>query len=188
MWGVPQGPRERLITAAIGLVQEKGVEGAGLAELVERSHSARRSIYQHFPGGKLELIDASTRAAGDWVRRMIRGGAEVLGSAELLAESARQMAQTLIASDFRLGCPVAAAAAAPPDAAAVQAAAHDVFDGWVEEIEALLVREGRTREEARSLAGFTISGLEGALLRARASRSTRPLDEAVEQLTRLLTH
>lgn len=183
---MPQGPRERLITAAIGLVRERGVEGTGVADLVERSNSARRSIYQHFPGGKLELIDASTRAAGEWVRRLISGAADSMSGAELLAEVGRQMSANLTASDFRLGCPIGAAASAPPDAVAVHAAAGAAFDSWIDEIAAPLVRDGLPAAEARSLAGFAVSSIQGALLRARASRSTEPIDEAVAQLTRLL--
>lgn len=183
---MPQGPRERLITAAIDLVRERGVEGAGLADLLERSHTARRSVYQHFPGGKLELIDTSTRAAGAWLQEAIRALGQTRDSVELLAEMGRQVSANLRASDFRLGCPVAAAAGAPAEAIAVREAAGAAFDGWIGEIEALLRREGRSAGEARSLAGFLVSAFEGALLRARASRSTEPLDEAVELLTRLL--
>jgi AcrR family transcriptional regulator len=65
-------PRERLVSTAIELVRKHGVEGTGLAELLERSNTARRSIYQHFPKGKLELIEASTYAAGDWIRRTLQ--------------------------------------------------------------------------------------------------------------------
>ncbi|WP_372442056.1 TetR/AcrR family transcriptional regulator [Nocardioides limicola] len=63
-------PRERLLRSSIALVRAHGVEGTGLTELLERSGTARRSIYQHFPGGKDELIAASTRAAGSWMKRV----------------------------------------------------------------------------------------------------------------------
>jgi AcrR family transcriptional regulator len=183
---MPPGPRQRLISAAIELVRERGVEGAGLTDLLERSSSARRSIYQHFPGGKLELIETSTRAAGEWMRRAIRQFGAAMDTSTLLAETIRQIAASLVSSDYRLGCPIAAAAAVSADAAGVREAAAAVFAGWVEEIEAMLVREGRTQDEAHSLAGFLVSAVEGAMLCARATRSTEPLDQAVEHLTRLL--
>jgi TetR/AcrR family transcriptional repressor of lmrAB and yxaGH operons len=183
---MPFGPRERLITAAIELVSERGVEGAGLTDLLGRSSSARRSIYQHFPGGKLELIEASTRAAGEWMRSALRQFGAAMDAPTLLTEMIRQVAASLVGSDYRLGCPIAAAAAVSADAAGVREAAAAVFAGWVEEIEALLVRDGREREEAHSLAGFLVSAVEGAMLCARATRSTEPLDQAAEHLTRLL--
>ncbi|MCL2584566.1 MAG: TetR/AcrR family transcriptional regulator [Streptosporangiales bacterium] len=172
--------------AAIELVRERGVEGTGLSDLLERSSSARRSIYQHFPGGKLELIDASTRAAGAFAQAAIREFGATMSSRELVTAMIRLISDSLSGSGFRLGCPIAAAAYAPADTIAVLDAAADAFAGWAAEIEAVLAREGRPEAEARSLAGFIVSGVEGALLRARASRSTEPLDDAADQLTRLV--
>lgn len=180
------GPRERLLGSAIALVRAHGVEGTGVAELLEHSGAARRSIYQHFPGGKNELIAASTRAAGSWMRRVLRdlgGRADVAATIALvIAEVARNLA----ADDYALGCPVAAAAAAAPESMAVREAAADAFEGWVEEIATALIAEGRPPAEARSLAGFVVSAVEGALMRARCARSTQPLDEAAEQIAKLL--
>lgn len=183
---VSRGPRERLIDAAIALVRERGVEGTGLAELLERSGTARRSIYQHFPGGKYELVGVATDAAGSSLREMVRDGAATMATADLLVVTVEQMKASLVSSDFRLGCPVAAAALAPADAVAVREAAGVAFDGWVSELEELLSREGRPPAAARSLAGFLVSAIEGALLAARATRSVEPLDQAREQLALLL--
>jgi TetR/AcrR family transcriptional repressor of lmrAB and yxaGH operons len=96
------------------------------------------------------------------------------------------VAAGLVESDYRRGCPVAAAAAAPPEARVVQEAAAAAFAAWTGELEQLLVREGRSAEEARSLAGFLVSRIEGALLCARAARSTEPLEHAGRHLARLL--
>ena len=182
-----QGPRERLIDAAIELVRERGVEGTGLADLLERSGAARRSIYQHFPGGKYELVGVATDVAGSSLREMVRdGGGAEMATADLLVVMVEQMKAGLVASDFRLGCPIAAAALAPADAIAVREAAGVAFDGWASEIEELLAREGRPHAAARSLAGFLVSAVEGALLAARAKRSVEPLDQAREQLALLL--
>lgn len=172
--------------AAIELVRERGVEGAGLSDLLERSHTARRSVYQHFPGGKLELIDAATRAAGAWMKSVLHEVGASMDSATLLVETVRQMSANLVESDFRLGCPIAAAAAAPADAVGVRAAAAAAFEAWVDELAVKLEGEGHPAAEARSLAGFVVSSVEGALLCARASRSTEPLDQAARHLQPLL--
>lgn len=181
-----QGPRERLIAASIGLVRENGVEATGLAALLERSGTARRSVYQHFPGGKNELVAASTRTAGRWIRRVLHDVGATMSTAELLTLMVDQMKANLRESDFRLGCPIAAAALAPADATGVREAAGKAFADWVEEVESLLVRDGRTPAAARSLAGFLISAIEGALVTAQAARSTEPLDQAAEHLGELL--
>jgi TetR/AcrR family transcriptional regulator, lmrAB and yxaGH operons repressor len=180
------GPRARLVGAAIALVREKGVEGTGLAELLERSNTARRSLYQHFPGGKHELIGHSTRSAGRFIERALQRGSAGAGSAASLAAILDQLIADAEATEFRLGCPVAAAAAAPADATEVITAAGAAFAGWTSLVEEWLVAEGLAQGEARSLAGFLVSSIEGALLCARAARSAEPLQQAKEQLMHLL--
>lgn len=179
-------PRDRLIRAAIALVRERGVDATGMADLLERGETARRSVYQNFPGGKLELIEASTRAAGDRIKAVLERLAARGDTASVVRTMIEQTRSNLVQHNFELGCPIAAAAMSSPEAVHVRAAAASVFAGWVEQIEALLVREGRPADEARSLAGFVVSSIEGALLCARASRSTEPLDQAEEQLQRLI--
>jgi TetR/AcrR family transcriptional repressor of lmrAB and yxaGH operons len=183
---VPHGPRERLIISAIELVRARGVEGAGLSELLERSRTARGSLYQHFPGGKAELVATSTAAAGSWLRRALHDLQEQGDVASLVRVLVGQVAQDLAANDYTQGCPIAAAAAAAPEAVGVREAAATAFDSWTKELASALEREGRPTAEAASLAGFTVSAVEGALLLARCARSTEPLEQAADQLACLL--
>lgn len=180
------GPRERLIGSAISLVRARGVEGTGIAELLEHSGAARRSLYQHFPGGKSELVAVSTKAAGSWLRRALVGLGDQGDPSSLVAPLIDQIAQDLAAHDYQEGCPVAAAAAATPEDAVIREAAAAAFEGWTEALAAALVLQGRGEAEARSLAGFMVSAVEGALMRARCARSPEPLQQAASQLTLLL--
>ncbi|MFC6153182.1 TetR/AcrR family transcriptional regulator [Nocardioides yefusunii] len=179
------GPRERLVTAAIELVRRDGVEGAALADILERGGVARRSVYQHFPGGKAEMVSVATGEAG----RRMRGVIATLGAgvtpSEMLDGLVRRTADDLRRSDFALGCPVMAAANSA-DVTVVRAAAAEVFDLWIEEISAQLVSAGRPATEAQGLAGFVVSSIEGALARARAARSVAPLEEAAAFLVPLV--
>lgn len=183
---VPPGPRQRLIISAIELVRARGVDGTGLTELLEHSRTARRSIYQHFPGGKAELVATSTAAAAAWLRRSLRDLEGQGDVASLVRTVVGLVANNLAADDYTLGCPVAAAAAAAPDAPGVREAAASAFASWTEELAGALVREGRSPAEAQSLAGFIVSAVEGALLRARCARSTEPLEQAATHLLSLL--
>lgn len=178
-------PRSRLIASAITLVRERGVQATGVAELTEHSGTARRSIYQHFPSGKFELIEASTRAAGRWVSRVI-STVKADSPRQFLALIIHATSVNLVEGNFLLGCPIAAAALAPPEATGVRAAAAEVFESWTEQLGAALVESGCAEQEARSLAGFAISAVEGALMRCIASGSMEPLDQAAEHLARLL--
>ena len=58
------GTRERLMTAAIELFAERGFEGASVGEIERSAGLAPRSgaLYQHFKGGKQELLWCADRA------------------------------------------------------------------------------------------------------------------------------
>ena len=183
---VTDGPRERLVASTIELVRERGVDATGVAELLAHSQTARASIYQHFPGGKADLVTASTKQAGDQMRLALRHLAEAGGVAAMIEGIVGYLAAELNGNDFRLGCPIVAAAVARPDTTGVQAAAADVFASWVDEIATALEKEGRNAEDARTLAGFVVDGIEGARVRARCSRSDAPLVNAARQLATLL--
>jgi len=180
------GPRERLVRAAIALVQEKGVEGTGLTELLARGDVARRSLYQHFPGGKDELIAASTRQVGEVTAVVIRELVGQVDAATLFELMLATIRQGVVDSDFRYSCPIAAAAYAPADSDRVRDAAGAAFADWRGAIADVLVEEGRPADAARGLAGFMVATVEGALVVARATRSTEPLDQAAVYLAELL--
>lgn len=176
-----QGPRERLLDSAISLVRERGVEGTGLSDLLEHSGTARGSIYQHFPGGKDELIEASTRRAGDLFRAGIAAAVGYTSTpAAALDVMVDHSKRILEESDYAQGCPIVAATASGNRA--LQAAAGDVFESWSAELRDLFVNLGRTRTQADSLASFTISAIEGAIVQARARRTLQPLDDVRQHL------
>ncbi|WP_067852843.1 TetR/AcrR family transcriptional regulator [Nocardia shimofusensis] len=179
------GPRDRLIEGAIALVREQGVQGAGLAALLARTNTSRNSLYQHFPGGKSELVQAATSVGGQRVSahidRVVSTG-EPADWAVALVGWGRWL---LSSGDFGAGCPVAGAALAQSEPG-VQAAAAAAFEDWSTRLAAALEGAGLTAARARSLAGFLVSTVEGAILVARAAKSARPLDEAEENLLLLL--
>lgn len=179
------GPRDRLIESAIELVREQGVHGTGLAALLDRGRASRNSLYQHFPAGKSELIETATLAAGEQMSAILD---------RITAEgSARQWLDHLInwwrkhlrTSSYTAGCPVVGAALAESEPR-IQATAAQVFEGWTAQMAAALTRDGIAEDRARSLASFILSALEGAVIQARATKSTRPLEDMRDQLAALL--
>ncbi|WP_375003015.1 TetR/AcrR family transcriptional regulator [Aeromicrobium sp. CTD01-1L150] len=184
---MPHSPRDRLISSAIDLVRTYGVDATGVSELLEHSSTARRSIYQNFPDGKAELIAESTTAAGSWISSRLRHAADhTADPAALVRTVIDQVIRSVRADDYHKGCPIAAAATASPASAPVHEAAARVFETLTDELAAVLERDGRTAADARSLAGFILSTVEGALMRARCARSTEPLDQARAQLDTLI--
>ncbi|WP_067651440.1 TetR/AcrR family transcriptional regulator [Nocardia harenae] len=180
------GPRERLLLSAITLMCRRGVHATGLAELLTHSRTARGSIYQHFPGGKSDLMEQATRAAGRTIDDLLDS---LLGAGDPAAAVEGMIGyweQILTGSDFAMGCPILAAAQAGPTEPGIQAAAAEVFLGWTDKIAAALQATGAEPVLARSIASTAISSIEGAIAQARTARTTAPLDQLRPALTQLI--
>lgn len=172
------GPRERLIDSTIALIRRRGVHATGLTDLLNHSGSARQSIYQHFPGGKAELVEQATKEAGRQMVALLDTFDE--NPIDLVDGLIAWWEQELETSSYTSGCPVVAAALAPSPAAG------RVFAAWEARFTAVLVRAGLDQTSAGSLATFTLSALEGAIVLSRAAASTRPLNDVRKQVTLLL--
>src|SRR4051812_44011145 len=59
--------RDRLLDAAVDLLQRQGYHGTGLNELLERSEAPRGSLYHYFPGGKEQIGAEAIARAGEQV-------------------------------------------------------------------------------------------------------------------------
>lgn len=183
------GPRERLISSAIALAQERGIDGTGVSDLLAHSNTARNSIYQHFPAGKSELFAASTEAAGALMGNYFLFLAESRTPIEALESVIGWWKQTLERSAFTAGCPVAAAALTGSETPTVRAAAGRVFVHYQQILATGLTRARLDPAVAASLAGFAVSAIEGAIMQCRSMESLRPLEDAQANLTTLLrTH
>lgn len=174
--------RQRMIDSAALLMRVHGVEGTSFTEVLEHSGAPRGSIYHHFPGGKAELIEEATRAAGELIERGERASLASGGALAALDLAFAFWSQVAIESGFTAGCPIAAATLAPEPLPAVREAAALVFRSWVDPFAETLERDGLPRERAQSLATFLIAGIEGGVLLTRAQRSIEPLEQVFSEL------
>ncbi|MEY9212977.1 TetR/AcrR family transcriptional regulator [Thermobifida halotolerans] len=180
--------RERLVDGARELIETHGYSGTGLNQILAVSGAPRGSLYFHFPGGKDELVAAALERAGEEVAALLRTLSEE--SADL-AEYVRRLVGVFAArteeSGFAKGCPLATTAL---DVAAVNDRVHAVcrrvYASWQAVLADRLAAEGWSPREAEADAWSALSLIEGALLLARATRSTEPLDRAREAAVRLL--
>lgn len=179
------GPRDRLIESAIELVREQGVHGTGLTTLLERSRASRNSLYQHFPEGKGELVEEATRVAGERMSAVLTRITAVGSAQQWLDHLINWWRKNLQTTSFAAGCPVVGAALAESEPR-VQAAAARAFENWTELVANALSRDGIPADQARSLASLLLSAVQGAVVQARALKSTRPLEDVRVQLTALL--
>lgn len=180
------GPRDRLVTSAIELVRRKGVAGTGLTELLEHSGAARRSIYQHFPDGKAELIETSTRAAGEFMTARLAALVDAQPTADALRAFVGQWKELIADSGHESGCPVVGAALGRSDAPGAADAAGAAFADWARVLAASLRRDGVADGAAESLATLAVSSIEGAIVLSLAGRSTKPLDQVCGHVVELI--
>jgi AcrR family transcriptional regulator len=185
---MPPPSRERLLDAAVDLLQRQGYHGTGLNELLERSEAPRGSLYHYFPGGKEQIGAEAISRAGDQVAaavaHLLRTKPSVPDAVEALAGL---LAAGLEASDFERGCPVATTALeVTPRSEPIRAAVQASFDRWLALLRERLEATGFEREEAARRADLTIAALEGALVLARARQNADVLRDAGRQLRPLL--
>ncbi|MET9487858.1 TetR/AcrR family transcriptional regulator [Nocardia sp. NPDC006630] len=185
------GPRARLIASTIATVQEHGVHAAGLSELLKRSNASRNSLYQHFPSGKGELMEAAARIVSRVVYSHVSRMADALPAApspeRWLDELLAFWRTELESSDYRAGSFMMAAALDELDPS-LQSAAGQAFAEWTARLADGLVAAGIERGVACSLSGLLLSVIEGAIVQSRALKSSHPFDDARNQLAVLLRH
>lgn len=175
--------RERMLDSAVLLFRERGVDATAMTDVTERANAPRGSIYHHFPGGKTQLAEEATRRAGAMMGAMIGvslAEGDPIATLSLIVAVFRQQ---LLDSDFVAGCPVAAAALEGGELPATKAAAGEAFTAWEQTIASALWQRGLVMDRARSVAAMVVSSIEGALLVAKAKRSTEPLDIAEAELS-----
>jgi AcrR family transcriptional regulator len=177
-----------MVEAASRLLRRHGYAATGLRAIVTEAGTPWGSAHHCFPGGKEELAVAAIR----------HGGAQVLAALEHaltegadIADSVRRWfdlaGQNLATSDYLDGCPVAVVAleVTPGSDQLAEACAAEV-GGWTSRLTRALTEAGCAETRGRELATVVVSGLEGALLMARLSRSTAAVTATADAMATLL--
>jgi AcrR family transcriptional regulator len=177
--------RERMVISAAQLIRERGARATSIDDVLAHSGAPRGSVYHHFPGGREQLIGEATAYAGDFIARRLDRMAEA-GPQAALDRLVEMYRRDLLASDFRLGCPVLAVAIeSRDDGSELQSRTGEIFDAWQGRIADGLTAAGAPRGRAGELAVLAVSAIEGALVLSRARRDIAPLDTVHDQLRAL---
>ncbi|WP_440713812.1 TetR/AcrR family transcriptional regulator [Gordonia sp. FQ] len=179
--------RSRLVRSAITLLRSRGADGFGMSELLHDSGVARRSMYQHFPRGKAQLLETAATEAGARIGAELDAVLAELPPVDALAAWVEQWKRALTGSDFRLGCPLVAAGQSAQDYPGAAAAAARAFTSFRDRIAAAFVRDGMPADEAARTASVLVSGIEGAIITSRSLKSVAPLDDLVAHARHFLS-
>jgi TetR/AcrR family transcriptional regulator, lmrAB and yxaGH operons repressor len=174
-----------MIVSAAVLMRERGVQATSFSEVIERSGAPRGSIYHHFPGGKAQLIEAATRYAGEFTAAGLLAALQSADPPRAVHEFARTWTEILRQSDFGAGCPVVAATLEGDRSPGAREAAGAAFAQW-ESLIGRALSPHTTPARARSIATLFITAIEGAVIIARAQRSTAPLQRVAAELEHTL--
>jgi TetR/AcrR family transcriptional repressor of lmrAB and yxaGH operons len=180
--------RDAMIDGAIVLFRERGVAATSLRDVVEYAGAPRGSIYHHFPGGKAQLAEEATRRAGDFISAVLDRLTEDDDPERAVQRFVDYWTSALAASDFKDGCPVAAAAVSGQDTSSARDAAGRAFATWEESLADARRRRGVPHRRAESLGGLTLRAVEGAIIVARARRTNKPLEYVGRELRALLAN
>jgi TetR/AcrR family transcriptional regulator, lmrAB and yxaGH operons repressor len=178
--------RETLLASITGLIQRRGVAGAGLSALLEDSGVARRTVYLNFPGGKAELVTEATRIAGQAFSAVMRSADAGDDPIQAVRTFIDQWKAHLQATEMEAGCPIVAAILGRSEAPAAARAAAEAVDDWRAILADRLVSSGVDTDNARSLATLAIAAIEGAVIMALASGSTDALDAVGRHLVEVI--
>lgn len=177
----------RIRHEAAELLSRDGYNGMGLKALSQATGLPAGSLYHHFPGGKDEIaataIVETAEAIAQLLEALLADGVTDAAIGRMFAFMAERLAST----DFVAGCVVGTPALDDPTPVPrVLGACASSFERLAEPIVAAFVREGRSTEDARTMATTLLSAYEGATVLARAQRSREPLAAAAESMSRLV--
>jgi AcrR family transcriptional regulator len=172
-----------MIVSAALLIRERGAHSTAISDVLEHSGAPRGSAYHHFPGGRTQLLCEAVDFASDHIARRIAGAPTALGALDAVVDGFRT---ELTKSGYRAGCPVVAVAVEADNPPVIERAAA-AFGRWTGLIEELLRNDGVAATRAAELAMLVTTAVEGAVLVARTTGQSTPLDLVHRQLRTLVS-
>jgi AcrR family transcriptional regulator len=167
-------------------MRERGARATSIDAVLEHSGAPRGSVYHHFPGGREQLLREATDYAGEYVARRLEEAPadDPLAALDSLIDEYRA---TLVATDFRAGCPVVAVAVeSADDGPDLRDDVVGAFDRWRGAIAGSLAAAGIAGARADELAMLVVASFEGAVILSRAYRDLAPLENFRREFHRLV--
>jgi AcrR family transcriptional regulator len=177
--------KAKMVKAARRLIRERGYHATALSDVIELSGAPRGSVYFHFPGGKTQLAAEVAKSYARDQADMIEHAAEESDSAaDLISAYVNRARENLIGSNYTQGCTVAPLAleGCGAESELLANAVSAAFSLMIESLAFQFAFFGMSRNGARELAEVVVSGVEGALVTARAFQSPAPFDSLLAAL------
>lgn len=182
------GTRERLVSAMLHALRNRGLHGIGLTEILTQAQAPKGVLYHHFPQGKTELAVAAIEDASARLLSALDG---LLSAKKDIPSALRSWLgsaqKQLEGSGFNNGCPLACVALeSTSEDAALRQALATAFTAIRERLITALQASGMGAASARQTATLIVAAYEGALIQARVAGSTRTMADISESLIRIV--
>jgi TetR/AcrR family transcriptional regulator, transcriptional repressor for nem operon len=171
-----------LLEAGKKVFLEKGYNHAGIEAILHAARVPKGSFYYYFNSKEdfgLQVLDRFAEAYNSTLDLYL--GDEAYSPLERLRRYVEALIGRLESQQCRNGCLVGNLSQEMADQSeAFRARLEEIFEGWVDRYadclrEAQQAGEIPAHLDARELAEFWLNSLQGAVLRAKAARSTAPL-------------
>jgi AcrR family transcriptional regulator len=176
----PVATYQQVIERLMRVFRESGYDGASLAELSAATGLGKSSLYHHFPGGK---ADMARQVLGHLEAELERALFEPMRSKEAPQKKLDAMLDSV--STFyeggRLAC-LLERLSASVDGRQFQRPVASAFEKWIGAVEALGVEAGLSRTVARARAEDLVVRIEGALVVAAGTGSTKVFARTLKDL------
>src|SRR3954471_14626872 len=179
--------RNKIVMTAMELFWEKGFQSTSVADILSRSQLHSGSLYHFFPG-KQDVLAAVLEAYRDgietWLLQPAWSGVD--DPIERIFALLNGYRTQLVSTECTYGCPIGSLALElhEPDPG-IREVLSGNFRQWVDAIESCLVAAGDRLPAAldrRSLAEFTLTVMEGAIMQARTYRDIASFDRSIAVL------
>ena len=180
--------RDKIIETTCTLLESQGYHATGLNQILQESGAPKGSLYYYFPDGKEELAEEAINRTAERVEKNIRLQlAEYDNHVEAISSFIRTIASYVEESEFKAGGPLTTLALESANTSErLTRACDQAYSGWCRAFSEILERNGYSPDRAASLAHLIISVIEGATVLSRTERSTQPLQDAADEIARLL--
>lgn len=180
--------REQLLETTCDLVEAQGYHATGLNQIIAVSGTPKGSLYYYFPGGKEELVAEAIKRTGELVSGNIRRGLVVSEEAsEAVRSFVTIIASAIEASGFRDGGPLMTVALETVNSSErLNRVCREAYQQLQKAFEEKLLASGFDPQQAKHLATFIISSIEGGIVQSRTEHSGDPLRHVAQELGFLL--
>ena len=174
----PLATRSQIVPVLAEVFRERGFEGASLAAISKATGLGKGSLYHFFPAGKEEMANAVFDEIGVWFEREVF--APLASGAPDSIQAMFDAAQAYFRSGRRVCLIGAFALDQSRNLFAGKISAY--FVRWVDALALALSEIGYGRKKARARSEEIVSGVQGAIVLARALDDPGQFERAIERL------